>query len=284
MFLLSLFPGIDLLARGFEAEGYYVVRGPDILWGSDITDFHAPAAKFDGVIGGSPCQDFSGARRSAPTGNGERMLVEFARLITETVPKWFLLENVPRCPDIQIEGYGIQRIDLTASDCGSNQRRLRHFQFGHRDKLVISVPRVPSGVSLKRICLATEGENKHRRTWSEFCQLQGLPADFELPGWSLEAKYRAVGNGVPIPVARVLARAIRTAKPLDDHEKLCLCGCGRIIDLPVRRGPVRVLATDSCKKRMQKRREKLVTKIKQSAIDDSPITPAESPVSGEQVA
>ena len=29
--VLSLFPGIDLLGRGFEAEGFCVVRGPDLL-------------------------------------------------------------------------------------------------------------------------------------------------------------------------------------------------------------------------------------------------------------
>src|SRR2546430_12673163 len=36
-----------------------VVRGPDLLWGGDIRRFHPPAGKFDGVIGGPPCQLFS---------------------------------------------------------------------------------------------------------------------------------------------------------------------------------------------------------------------------------
>lgn len=35
MLLLALFPGIDLLGRGFELEGFCVVRGPDKLWGGD---------------------------------------------------------------------------------------------------------------------------------------------------------------------------------------------------------------------------------------------------------
>lgn len=58
--VLSIFPGIDLLGRAFELEGgFCLVRGPDPLWGGDIRSFHPPAGKFDGVIGGPPCQEFS---------------------------------------------------------------------------------------------------------------------------------------------------------------------------------------------------------------------------------
>jgi DNA (cytosine-5)-methyltransferase 1 len=54
--VLSLFPGIGLLDMAFEQEGFCVVRGPDLLWGGDVKRFHPPAGKFDGVIGGPPCQ------------------------------------------------------------------------------------------------------------------------------------------------------------------------------------------------------------------------------------
>jgi hypothetical protein len=37
--LLSLFPGIDLLGRGFELEGFNVVRGPDPIFGGARTPF-----------------------------------------------------------------------------------------------------------------------------------------------------------------------------------------------------------------------------------------------------
>lgn len=57
--VLSLFPGIGLIDRAFEEQGFVVVRGPDVLWGGDIRNFHPPAGKFDGVIGGPPCQTFS---------------------------------------------------------------------------------------------------------------------------------------------------------------------------------------------------------------------------------
>ena len=52
--VLSLFPNIGLLDKGFEQAGFCVVRGPDLLFGGDIYDFHAPPGKFDGVMGGRP--------------------------------------------------------------------------------------------------------------------------------------------------------------------------------------------------------------------------------------
>jgi DNA (cytosine-5)-methyltransferase 1 len=44
---LSLFPGIGLLDKAFELEGFCVVRGPDVLWGGDVRGFHPPAGRFD---------------------------------------------------------------------------------------------------------------------------------------------------------------------------------------------------------------------------------------------
>ncbi|KKL97808.1 hypothetical protein LCGC14_1830760, partial [marine sediment metagenome] len=57
--ILSLFPGIGLLDRAFEEEGWCVVRGPDVLWGGDVRRFHPPVGRFDGVIGGPPRPTFS---------------------------------------------------------------------------------------------------------------------------------------------------------------------------------------------------------------------------------
>ena len=91
MLVLSLFPGIDLLGRGFEAEGFCVVRGPDLIFGGDIRSFHAPSGRFDGVIAGSPCQDYSRARRAPPTGESDAAVAEFARAVTEARPAWWLL-------------------------------------------------------------------------------------------------------------------------------------------------------------------------------------------------
>ena len=254
MLVLSVFPGIDLFGRGFEAEGYCVVRGPDLLWGGDIRAFHPPAGCFDGVIGGSPCQDFSKLRRTPPTGYGLEMLNEFCRVVAESQPHWFLLENVPTVPDIRVDGYTIQRLDLNARECGASQNRPRHFQFGSRDGLVIVPAReVTQPGQSQPAVLSTEGRRPDRRGWREFCALQGLPPDFELPNMSRTAKYAAVGNGVHVAVARTLARAIREAHDRTEPIHVCACNCGRPIV------GKQAMATPACRKRMERRRKRVST-------------------------
>lgn len=176
------------------------------------------------------------------------MLNEFCRCVTEAKPKWFLLENVPTVPNIAVDGYTIQRFDLNARECGMAQMRLRHFQFGSRDGLVIVPARVKPHGAASRICLATEGERPDRRDFSDFCEAQGLPRDFALPGMGIAAKYRAVGNGVPVPMARVIARAIRAANTRAADVRLCLCGCGRIVE------GKQIAAGPACRKRLERRR------------------------------
>lgn len=88
--VLSLFPGIGLLDMAFEAEGFTVVRGPDVLWGGDVHTFHPPAGVFDGVIGGPPCQAFSTlANLVRAKGHEPRfgnLIPEFERCVAEAAP------------------------------------------------------------------------------------------------------------------------------------------------------------------------------------------------------
>jgi DNA (cytosine-5)-methyltransferase 1 len=230
MLVLSLFPGIDLLGRGFELEGYCVVRGPDLLWGQDVRSFHVIAGRFDGIICGSPCQEFSGKRRLPPTGYGLEMIEEFKRIVRESGCSWWLLENVPRVPDVSVEGYEAQRFDLNARECGLTQSRQRHFQFGSSRGLVVSPERYKPDGQAEPVCLASEGQSKQRRAWADFCALQGLPPAFDLKGWPIATKYRVVGNGVPLPMARIVARAIKSAKHKSE-VRLCICGCGRLLEV-----------------------------------------------------
>jgi DNA (cytosine-5)-methyltransferase 1 len=105
--VLSLFSGAGLLDRGFEQSGFCVVSAGDILWGRDVRGFSPARHKFAGIIGGSPCQDFSKARRCPPTGEGLELVGQFARCVAEAQPDWFLLENVPAVPDIIVDGYKV---------------------------------------------------------------------------------------------------------------------------------------------------------------------------------
>lgn len=159
-------------------------------------------------------------------------------------PSWVTL-----CvPDVVVDGYEIQRFNIDARECGIPQRRLRRFQFGHRDGpgLVVTRSATPA-IEAARCCMASEGGKASRRSFSDFCELQGLPRDFDLPGLSLGAKYKAVGNGVPIPMGRVIAAAVRRRRDTAG-VRVCVCECGR----PVKGN--QLAATASCRKRMERKR------------------------------
>lgn len=135
--VLSIFPGIDLLGRSAEEVGFTVVRGPDVLWGGDIRQFHVPAGVFGGIIGGPPCQSFSRlvhlVRHNGHEPRFGNLIPEFERCVEEGQPPWFLMENVPEAPVPQVKGYWPARLLMLNSRwVGMEQNRLRRFCFGMR--------------------------------------------------------------------------------------------------------------------------------------------------------
>ncbi len=250
--VISLFPGIGLLDKGFENAGYCVLRGPDLLWGGDIRQFTPPPGIAIGVIGGPPCRWFSQASRmnnnpdnaKSNMKKGLEMLSHFQRCVIAADPDWWLMENVARVPNLKIEGYSYQRIDLRASEFGIKQRRLRHFQFGHRDGLVLTVQRQPKIKATESCLMASKRDG---RNWQQYCELQGLPPGFLLPGFSRSGKYAAVGNGVPVPMATAVAIGIKNARA---DVRTCTCSCGREL---TGKDEQRA-ATPNCRKRLQKQR------------------------------
>lgn len=264
--VLSLFPNIGLLDRAFEECGFCVVRGPDTLWGGDIRQFHPPAGVFWGIIGGPPCQDFSGLRRSAPTGYGLEMLGEYARCVTEARPEWWLMENVSRVPSVtKLQGhifselchsYTVQRIDVNQG-WYCDVTRLRHIQFGSLSGRLLNIPRQTiNGGDYQGAALANDN-----RPFKELCRLQGLPDGFDIPPFLVSEKKRAVGNGVPLPMGRALAKAVIDAysKPVVLQRdlaggvttvRLCGCGCGRPVT------GKKLYVDYACRKRAQRQRER----------------------------
>lgn len=252
--VLSLFPGIGLLDRAFEETGFCVVRGPDPLWGGDIHNFFSPAGHFNGVIGGPPCQNFSGLNRNRDFEAGMELVNEYLRIVLQAQPAWALMENVKGSPDVQIDGYNVQRFTLDASHCGSKQSRLRKFHFFYRPgSRELVIPRLESSQATGEIALASEGKRAGRRSWRSFCDLQGLPAGFDLPGFKLLEKYRAVGNGVPLELGRALAQAIAFRDRAVTPHRVCECGCGQFVHGKAR------LAGVACRKKMQRLRDKILT-------------------------
>ena len=247
--ILSIFPGIDLLGRAFEEEGYCVVRGPDLLWGGDIRNFHPPVGIFGGVIGGPPCQIFSRLKYLNPLA-GEKhgnLIPEFERIVVEAKPYWWLSENVLEAPEPKVDGYFSQRIILDNRWIGGVQQRKRLFCFGCVDnkKLDIEVclfeqllilktvtalgglarTKVKVGSSIRRgdlrsaTVLAGHGPiGRGGQKWTvtppitEIAVLQGLPPDFlaDAP-FTTHGKRQVIGNAVPMPMGRAIAKAVKRA-------------------------------------------------------------------------
>lgn len=237
--ILSLFPGIGLLDLAFEENGFLVVRGPDLLWGGNIKTFHPMRNRFDGIIGGPPCQSGSVLRHIVEhNGNriAENLIPEFERCIVEASPSWFLMENVPRNPAPIVEGYSILSFVMNNRWVGGTQSRKRRFSFGVLGSKAIDLREFIQPVALESIdnrpaVCSSGGYNENHRTpdgkvstalGNHGCFSnkivrqslidQGLSPNFldESP-FTVEGKQKVVGNGVPLPMGRSIAGSIVTA-------------------------------------------------------------------------
>ena len=220
--VLSLFPGIGLLDSAFEDEGYCVVRGPDLLWGGDIRRFHPPAGRFDGVIGGPPCQRFSGLGNVNIARWGDDsvmpdMIPEFVRVIEEAAPEWFLMENVPGAPIPHVPGYSVTDRICNNRWCGGEQNRVRRFSFGCLvgDSAAFHI----QGSALEPfdeigavISTGQNGKGGNRASINDMAQAQGMdPARFDNTPFTTTELRRAIANGVPLPMGRAVASAVKAA-------------------------------------------------------------------------
>ena len=242
--ILSCFPGIDLWGRAFEEvwPEACLVRGPDLIFGGDIRTWHPPAGVFDGVIGGPPCQAFSRLRFLVEH-NGyrvaENLIPEFARVICEAKPAWWLMENVPEAPGPFPE-HG-QRLVVRDDWVGGETRRLRVFWWGGPAPLAIEwpalyrpdpEPTVCASGGARPVPVAIGGSGKRKVTarhvatrkgasamgfkttayYRDACRSQGLSGDFlaDAP-FTVAGKIKVIGNGVPMAMGRAVARAVRRA-------------------------------------------------------------------------
>lgn len=241
--VLSLFPGIGLLDRAFEEEGFCVVRGPDLLWGGDVKRFHPPAGRFDGVIGGPPCQAFSRLAHMVRA-NGYQpkfgnLIPEFERCVREASPRWFIMEEVPDAPLPSIGGYNIDARLLNNRWLGETSNRLRRISFGTQSNTLawMSLPILVEALMPAEFEYAAVGGNsaipikiggsgkvkavrrlsplpvnsKGTAAFRELVRKQGLPDDYDLPPFTVGAKCQALGNGVPLPMGRAIAKAVKQA-------------------------------------------------------------------------
>lgn len=228
--ILELFPGAGLFGRAFECLGATVVRGPDILWGGDVREFHGTPGRFDGVIGGPPCQTFS---RAAINGSSALNLIpEFVRVVSECRPKWAVMENVR---EARAAAPTWDYVFLRDWDCGGFTHRRRGFWFYGVD----APPAAESRSGSPEYSVLASNWNKRgsnrihghlHLTPYRAAELQGFPGLADKirngqPGWQREdGKYDGVseygrdvlathmlGNGVPRALGDYVARWIALA-------------------------------------------------------------------------
>ena len=113
MNILSLFDGCSMAYQALKAAGlpitnYYASEidkysgqvsrknFPNIIHLGDVCEVKGDALPdIDLLIGGSPCQGFSFAGKQLNFEDPRsKLFFEFVRLLGETRPRWFLLENV----------------------------------------------------------------------------------------------------------------------------------------------------------------------------------------------
>lgn len=227
--ILSIFPGIDVLGQGFENNDFCVVRGPDKMLGGDNRNFHPPKNCFSGLIGGSPCQDFSKLNRNPKT-NSISLLNDYIRTVLAADVDWFLFENVACAPNFEIDGYICQRFPLDLA-WFSEFSRLRYFVFGSKSGKQLNPMIGKKG--MVRGGAVVGGDD---RPFASMCEIQGLPHGFDLPFFSLQGKKQVVANAVPLPMAEYIAGLIKSdiyggrARDIQlSLLKRCACGCGAVV-------------------------------------------------------
>ena len=169
MNILSLFDGISCARvacdrAGIKVKHYFASEVdkyaiqvsdknyPDIHRLGDVRNVSSNYIKgFHLVIGGSPCQDLSIAKKERKGLQGERssLFYEFVRVVKEQLPKYFILENVNSMSKeakeiISHELFDIEPVMINAS-LVSAQNRKRLFWVGVRDTSLLS------GVTYRRV-------------------------------------------------------------------------------------------------------------------------------------
>ena len=145
--VLSLFDGLGgarlaLEKAGFEIDRYYAseideyatavtqYNFPDTIQLGDITKIKAEdLPTIDLLIGGSPCQDLSIAKKGREGLKGSRsgLFWEYVMLLEELKPKWFVLENVASMPkkakQVITDTLGVEPIMINSALVSAQNRK-----------------------------------------------------------------------------------------------------------------------------------------------------------------
>ena len=146
MRVLSLFDGISCAKVALEKAGIPITsytayeidkhavaiskkNHPDIIHYGDVRECKPNEDEYDLVIGGSPCQDLSIAKKGRKGLDGDRsgLFWEWVRVWKAAKPKWFVLENVASMPkkdkDIISKELGVEPVMFNASLVSAQSRK-----------------------------------------------------------------------------------------------------------------------------------------------------------------
>lgn len=173
--LIDLFAGAGGMTEGFESTGRYKTlvavehdkyaaatyslnHSADRVYAGGIEDWLAEGSvpKADVIIGGPPCQGFSGLGKQDVLDERNFLWKKYAETIIAATPRYFVLENVRQFlassqfsefelwtqPGGPLEAYVLQPYLLNAADFGSFQARVRTIVIGRLREL----PPVPDPV------------------------------------------------------------------------------------------------------------------------------------------
>lgn len=170
--VIGLFSGCGGLDLGFKQAGY------DIIWANDILNDACETYKLnignhiineditkvdldiipsaDIIIGGPPCQGFSGIGKRDPNDDRSALVYSYLDVVNKIQPKIFLFENVTGIKSSKASdgskvidnlkkafediGYHINIYTLNAADYGVPQKRKRVFIIGNKLGVDITAP------------------------------------------------------------------------------------------------------------------------------------------------
>lgn len=129
-------PGLEYLASEIDKNAIKIAKKnyPSTVHLGDVKDISGAnlPSGVDLLVGGSPCTDLSIAMkgRTGLEGARSKLFFEYVRILQQTKPKWFILENVAsmsdKDKDIITEALGVQPVMINAA-LVSAQNRKRYF-------------------------------------------------------------------------------------------------------------------------------------------------------------
>lgn len=223
MNILSLFDGIScgqiaLRRSGVFYDKYFASEidsdaiavtskhFPDTIYLGDVRSLQADKLNIDFLIGGSPCQGLSLLNRAGQSGlqHPESCLFyEFVRILRETRPRYFLLENVPmrkEWRDLMSNEIGVAPVKVDAA-CFSEQRRPRLYW----TNIPFPIPSESQGRKFPTITTRGAFVGGSALTIDECERLQGLPEGYT---YGMSDRLRAIGNGFSIDTVAHILRGL----------------------------------------------------------------------------